>query len=158
MIRITLIIVCASFISGCLGFTIFYEEDKKYTQTSFTLGDRAYLSQYRDRNSPALTKSLIFDRWGRPDEIKHKNATEYWRYSDGLMWQGIMLYAVLVPIPLVLPTGSKDIVFEFANDTLQSATIEETEDYDVRCAVLGWEKSGGLVCWIGHHVLKLIGW
>ncbi len=44
--------------------------------------------------------------WGEPAEVEPlADGRERWRYPTGIRWHGIALLVVVVPVPLLIPTG-----------------------------------------------------
>ncbi|WP_079436729.1 hypothetical protein [Zoogloea sp. LCSB751] len=43
---------------------------------------------------------------------------ERWIYNKDVAWTGVLLFAVIVPIPLLVPVGHDHLAIDFRNDVL----------------------------------------
>ena len=68
--------------------------------------------------------------WGPPRRKKLlANGHEAWKYATPYMkWRGVVAWAVLVPAPLLMPTGRRKVWLEFERDTLVQVTTQCTTD------------------------------
>ena len=41
------------------------------------------------------------------------DGTELWTYTGGLRWNGVLLFVVIVPIPLLVPVGRDQVTLRF---------------------------------------------
>ena len=54
------------------------------------------------------TSAWLEEHYGKPSSVRHgdaANSEEIWTYRDGLLWNGVTIFA-LIPVPLEVPTGS----------------------------------------------------
>jgi len=70
--------------------------------------------------------------WGTPSTVKSEvEGAEVWTYGFGQQcWCGVMP-ALVIPIPLMIPTGTEKVVFLLRDDQVVSATQVK------------WRRSGG---------------
>ena len=70
-----------------------------------------------------LTTSLLLEQWGRPDRVAHSSdRSEEWIYwSTGVIWSGIDLWTILLPLPLAIPTGYDRVAFVVQDGEIVSA-------------------------------------
>ncbi len=63
--------------------------------------------------SPATTSERFLSAFGEPDEIIALGPDrERWRYRTGLRFHGVSLLLIVVPLPLLVPTGVHDTYVE----------------------------------------------
>ena len=63
--------------------------------------------------SPATTSERFLSAFGEPDEIIALGPDrERWRYRTGLRFHGVALLLIVVPLPLLVPTGVHDTYVE----------------------------------------------
>ncbi len=73
---------------------------------------------------PLMTKEAVRKGWGEPDKIEHHGELERWIYNKDLTWSGVLVFAVFIPIPLLVPVGHDHLAIDFRNEFL--ANIETT--------------------------------
>lgn len=82
----------------------------------------------------AVKKELLIRYWGEPDKIEIlPDRKEKLTYRLGLRWNGIGIWAFIVPIPLVVPVGTDYVQFIIEDGKV---IFVETVDEDVRIG--GW--------------------
>jgi hypothetical protein len=77
------------------------------------------------------TASWLREKWGDPKSIKHvatQPPQEIWTYTFGWTWGGV-IPCLIVPIPLVVPTGKEKVVFVLQNGRVVSAEVTEATDH-----------------------------
>ena len=88
--------------SGCVGLVAVARGSASYAieapQLSTPTGQR-----------PAIAEN-VRRALGEPDRIETVESGERWHYREGLRWNGIALLVVVVPVPLLLPTGFEQAV------------------------------------------------
>jgi hypothetical protein len=105
---------------------------------AWTLGSRAessdtpYISPTRgtmdiratSRGVDVKTGSELRTKWGEPDQIiAHEDGKEEWIYETrGWRWHGMILYAVILPVPAMVPWGTQYVSFLVKNGEIESAT------------------------------------
>lgn len=81
-----------------------------------------------------VTRKSLVTYWGKPDEMETlPDGREKYTYRFGLRWNGIGIWAVIAPVPLLVPVGSDYVQFTIDNGIV---TAVETVDEDVRFG--GW--------------------
>lgn len=68
--------------------------------------------------------------WGEPRRKKRlANGREAWKYPTPYMkWRGAVVWAVVVPVPLLVPAGRRKVWLEFERDTLVWVRTQCTTD------------------------------
>lgn len=64
-------------------------------------------------NAEPYTTTWLEEHWGKPKSIRHVGAgglDEVWVYKFDPLWNGLVPI-VLIPIPLILPTGREQVQF-----------------------------------------------
>ena len=105
MNRISLLTLCAFAVSGCVGLAVGTYGKKELVRTDFTLaGVRnqfSFTKRYR-----SYTKTEIIEHWGEPDDIQAHENCEILIYKEGMSWAGVGAFVGVVPVPLLVPTGT----------------------------------------------------
>ena len=97
-----------------------------YSSEHSTLEKKGHLGQKLERNKP-ITKSELLDTWGKPDvlEVGLQPSTEIFKYEREIGYSGIVL-GLGVPIPLVIPFGSRYTVLQLEDDVVTSIRVIRT--------------------------------
>ncbi len=120
MIRKLLLSAICFSLSACVGYMSFGNGDKEYQNGQFGLGGKGFVNEYKPET---LTADQLIEVWGQPDKKYSDNDFEIWRYNkSGLAWAGIMPVIVIIPIPLLVPTGKHYTNFKVQNNVILSAT------------------------------------
>jgi hypothetical protein len=143
------------FLYGCAGIVFLGTGTETY-------GPHVTLHGYR-----FLTKSLspqrvskqdVLEEWGEPDHKREKGEFEVWRYKDipeQMSWTGVFL-GLVVPLPLVVPTGYYETSMTFAGDILVDSERTHKTAAGFLCGVItpdgmrpfcgaSWGHSGGVL-------------
>lgn len=68
------------------------------------------------------TKSLLLENMGAPNEIQCKpNKQETWTYYGEERWRGTFIWAVVVPVPLMVPAGKDSKTFSIDGERVISS-------------------------------------
>ncbi len=103
--RIWLIVATVAAMAGCgIGGGLVAENRTSYNQ--FTLRPARGVVE-PGRGPSSLTAAAIVGAWGDPDSKDVDGDCEVWRYHRELAVSGIVAWLIL-PIPLVVPTGWRD--------------------------------------------------
>lgn len=136
--RLMLILVACVTLHGCVGVG------------AWTLGSRTESSDApriyqakgslnvgkEGREGDIKTGAELRTNWGEPDEIEvRSDGKEEWTYkTKGWRWNGIILYAVVVPIPAMVPWGTQYVWFLVNDGAIESASRAD------------WNFIGGAYC------------
>jgi hypothetical protein len=124
MKRFILVAMFCPMLQGCVG---------GLTATKHTeVISNPVIALYRDvpdrvtkqtTNSVVFTSERLQSRWGKPDHIGHVagSADELWTYKCGRIWEGV-IPCIIIPIPLILPIGSNEVVFKVHDGYVVSAS------------------------------------
>ncbi|HEY7532884.1 MAG TPA: hypothetical protein VH681_08930 [Nitrospiraceae bacterium] len=105
---------------------------------AWTLGSRTetsntpYISPNRgamdvratSRGEDVKTAPELRTKWGEPDQVVTRDdGKEEWIYETrGWRWHGMVLYAVIVPIPAMIPWGTQYVSLLVKNGEIENAT------------------------------------
>jgi hypothetical protein len=74
------------------------------------------------------TKAVLQQRMGSPNEIQCKpEGQEVWIYNGTPRWSGTFLWAIIVPLPLMIPAGRDNWTFTLDGDRVTSFTKNLTQ-------------------------------
>lgn len=86
--------------------------------------------------------------WGKPDKIRTTKKGEKWTYRTRLRWNGIWALVMVVPVPLMIPTGHKSMDVNISNGYVNSVDVHYQVDRELGCGFVfihggGWYCSDG---------------
>lgn len=133
-------------LSGCFGVAALYNDTTNYEAASIYLGEKGECCstiynaiskkpENRERLlEPAVsTKAEIIERWGQPDKQWTDGDSEKWQYfKEGASAVGIML-AVVIPIPMFMPSAHNSTTFIFTDGKLTSAEVVDGKFFIAGC-------------------------
>lgn len=108
---------------GCVGLGI----ERTYTEVirnPVVSEDGMLLLDSTHGTNPVCTSAWLEEHRGKPRSVRHSgtgNSDEIWAYRDGLLWNGVTLFA-LIPVPLEVPTGSEGWVYVLRDRRVIHAT------------------------------------
>jgi hypothetical protein len=78
----------------------------------------------KSRGEDVQTAPELRTKWGEPDQVvAHKDGKEEWIYKTrGWRWRGAILYAVIIPVPAMIPWGTQYVSFLVNNGEIENAT------------------------------------
>ena len=102
--RVLVIFISALLLSGCVGLAVGSYGTFENKREKFQLSDKR--NKFKVYSEPtSYNKEQVLSLWGRPDEVKQTGACETLIYHDGYTWSGIGAYVIILPVPLVVPSG-----------------------------------------------------
>ena len=102
---------------GCAGVVAVVRGSSDYRVEQPTLPSLGALSSYH-RGVPATAEHAL-RAFGEPDEIIQLGPErERWRYRTGLRFHGVALLLIVVPVPLLVPTGVHHAYVELERSTV----------------------------------------
>ena len=130
MKKVITILTLLVHLSGCVGVMIVHNDES----TKIHEIEKA-------KKEDLLTKTILLKRYGEPDE---KSENQWTYYRDGFRYFGVMA-VVLIPIPLIIPTGKEKNVYEFEGDVVVRQTFYTDDQHGFVCGILP----------AGHPAIKL---
>ena len=113
--------------------------------------------------------AMLRASWGEPDVVERLDeGRERWRYRTGVRWHGIALLVVVVPVPLLIPTGRRHVDVFVEDGRL--ATVRGTAGATVaragcafgipfmigRAAGCGWQGRQPPLAVVEHRGLRIL--
>ena len=133
-------IVVAAFGSGCVGAAYLgsHHGEVEFPSVGADVGD---LSEGDAKH--VATAEVVRRNWGAPDRVETRaDGTERWSYYGPLRWKGLLIYAVVLPIPLLVPVGRERASIVFRDDVAVSGdAIASAERWEIFAGYLmheGW--------------------
>ena len=119
--KIIISLILTILISGCVGISNIKstEEERKINLYS----ERGYLYSSGENN---YTKSEVISLWGKPDDIIIKNNAQHWIYNREVALSGIFIWVILVPVPLIIPTGYRTTRLIFEKEIISKVIYEDS--------------------------------
>ena len=105
--RIIIIICLTQIITGCMGLAV---------GTFGTFESK--------KETPALSKENLIASHGKPDDFYKVGSCEVLTYYDGYNWSGVGAFVLVIPLPILLPSGHDESRYYFI-DGKSVATITE---------------------------------
>lgn len=132
--RFILILFPAFFLTGCVGFAVgsYGTFESKYEK--FTL--RAERNKFGYGDPKPYTTESVVEFWGKPDESFQEGKCTVYSYHDGFSWSGVGAFVLVIPIPLLVPTGNDEIRIYFRDNQSIAAVSEfgkETSVFGFLC-------------------------
>ena len=102
---------------GCAGVVAILRGSSDFRVEQPTLPSHEALSSYH--RGVAATAEHVLRAFGEPDEIVELDPDrERWRYRTGLRFHGVSLLLIVVPLPLLVPTGVHNAYVELERGTV----------------------------------------
>ncbi len=139
------LLVC---LNGCIGVHFSYKVEKESRMIPDYTVKGAYIGKFLKKDY-IYTKREVIDLLGEPRKSWFKDGYEYLSYGKGdWRFSGSVLY-IIVPIPLLLPVGTKDEIIVFKDGLLEKVIRIGTETYFFGCVLTKWEKNFHPTCFLG---------
>lgn len=106
-----IIIACCLALSGCgIGASIIGTVHSSIEEPVFGMKKGRLTSAAGRQEHRKIRKESLIEYWGRPDSVKTlPGRGEVLTYTFGYRWNGIGLWLLLLPVPLVVPVGHDSI-------------------------------------------------
>lgn len=107
--------------SGCVGVGVWSTEKASFYEPR--IYETAGMDGVREQPYRGTTDTITYSsqwlqsHWGEPKSVRRTSSVpteELWTYKFGTCWCGLVPM-VVIPIPLVLPVKSEEIVFQIRN-------------------------------------------
>jgi len=113
---------------GCVGYASYLPEEETVEELEIAKGLTVPTLE--------LTRDELLAHKGPPSEKRSDGDTEVWVYQGRRDVEGVILIAVVVPVPLLLPIGRERIEVAFRGDKAVSATVHTIGDHGALCGML----------------------
>ncbi len=135
-------------INGCVGIHLSYKTEKESWMIP-THNVKGWSISEKIKKDYVYSKKEIVDLLGEPRKSWMKDGYEYLSYGRGeWRFSGAVIY-IIIPIPLLLPVGTKDEIVVLKNDRLEKVIRIGTDTYFVGCVLTKWEKNFHPTCFVG---------
>jgi len=102
-------------LSGCAGLAVGTFVTFESEQNDVSISSERNSFDYEVNPKP-LSKDELISAWGEPDESYSFGSCEVVTYYDGYSWSGFGAFVVVIPLPILVPTGHDENRFYFIND------------------------------------------
>jgi hypothetical protein len=119
--------LCAAVQTGCVGlgaWTLGSRTESSETPRLYLTRGSVDVKGESRREADIQTGAEVRTNWGEPDQILvREDGKEEWIYRmNGWRWNGVVLYAVVVPLPLMIPWGTQYVSVLVNHGQIESAT------------------------------------
>jgi hypothetical protein len=103
-VKFSLLLILPMTLSGCFGLAVGSYGKHERLVTSFALakGKNTFGGSV---HPGAYSESDIVRLWGEPDGIATNDCCEVLSYNAGWSWSGVGAFVIVVPVPLLVPSG-----------------------------------------------------
>jgi hypothetical protein len=122
-IRLIALLLVFMQVSACVGAAFIHGRTREYGQ------------QLKESTVQKTVEEILKKR-GEPDKIRCADEKEWWYYDRKVAWRGPVLYLIIIPIPLLVPIGRNETVYEFHNGMLTNKVVKETTVSGGSCGLL----------------------
>lgn len=124
--RIILTVLVVLHLSGCVGLAVGSYGTFESKKEKFRLSTEPHKFEF-GLNKQDYTQKQVIKLWGVPDEQYTEGKCSVLSYHDGYNWSGVGAFVILVPIPLVVPSGKDETNFYFIENKSVAAITEYGE-------------------------------
>ena len=102
--KFTLLLMLPLFLSGCCGLAVgsYGRHERLKTAVSLAKGKNNFGGSI---HSGDYSESEIVSLWGAPDGTATNDCCKVLSYHKGCSWSGVGAFLIIVPIPLIVPSG-----------------------------------------------------
>ncbi|WP_407334329.1 hypothetical protein [Enterovibrio sp. 27052020O] len=143
------------FLNGCVGITD--NTNKKVDEFYGRFHENDPKEKYPYLKDEQRNKVGIKEAWGEPLLIaKNAHGGERWIYPDETFYKGIIVWAVVIPIPLKFPLGDLNVLVDFEQDNVKTMSRERIAGDTYACGPGVWIASAlspsyeNKFCWWGE--------
>jgi len=112
MIKIIVAFLAVIQVSACIGTHFVHRRTIEYGYPNQDTGLRE-------------TAEEILKYRGEPDKVRRIDEQEWWYYDRKVAWRGVVAW-LIVPIPLLVPIGRNETVYEFNNGIRIDKVVKDT--------------------------------
>ena len=133
MLRLIIVLVLTTTVSGCGGLAVGTYGKKELARSDFALAKERNKFALSKRTTP-YTKSEIIENWGEADEIQAYKNCEVLVFKNGTSWAGGGAVVGVVPVPVMVPSGTYKNRFYLRN----GAAVGVVEEYGEADRAVGY--------------------
>jgi len=135
MKRSLLLAVLAPLLTACVGAGVISSQTETPKRATLAKSRGNIVLLAPNTSAPTTDKTAVRKGWGEPDRIEPRGELERWIYNKDVAWTGVLLFAVIVPIPLLVPVGHDYLAIDFRNDVLVNIEARGQESRLAFCAM-----------------------
>jgi len=133
---ILFIVFILSFIlQGCVGGMYLHEKSETYKADNFFLEDVNVCELTRAKRREENDRDYLRHSCDTPTSIEIIEEKEIWLYQGSNGWSGIVAF-LIIPIPLIAPSGHLDVVIKFKNGNLTEVEKQYSSGTYAICGLL----------------------
>lgn len=135
MKRLLVLSALTPLLTACVGAGVISSQTgtPKHAALAKSRGNIVFLAP--NASAPTVNKATVRQGWGEPDRIEPRGELERWIYNKDVTWAGVLLFAVIVPIPLLVPVGHDHLAIDFRNDFLVNIEVKGQGSTHALCAM-----------------------
>ena len=128
------LIICICFLlSSCAGLAIGTFGTRESTRNNFDISNQKNEFENTALKN-ILTKEELISAWGEPNQLHQKGKCEVLTYHDGFSWSGVGAFLIIIPIPILIPTGYDENRFYF----VKGQSVGLVQEYGKVTGALGY--------------------
>jgi len=137
---IILILAATLLLSGCAGLAVGSYGKHETLETYYRLDDGKNKLQSTYRTDPVhiYTEEEIIAHWGPPDSVQTVGCCKVLKYRGKVSWAGVGAFIIVIPIPLMIPTGHYESRFYIKEGKCVALVSEHGEV----SSIFGWVAGG----------------
>jgi hypothetical protein len=141
--KLSLLLILPLTLSGCFGLAVgsYGRHERLHTFVSLAKGKGNFASH---NHSSAYSESETISLWGAPDRIATNGCCRVLGYHNGWSWSGVGAFVLIVPVPLVVPSGHYENRFYFKDGKCVGLVSEYGEESNVYGFMWG-DNGGGFI-------------
>ncbi|QFT54447.1 hypothetical protein [Microbulbifer sp. THAF38] len=116
MYRAVFVVFTVLLLSSCVGLAVGTFGKKEWARADFRLGKERNQFVFEKKNEPYKEEEII-EYWGRPDSVDTFKECKILIYKGGTSWAGGGAFVGIVPVPLLVPTGTYKNRFYLQNNS-----------------------------------------
>ena len=125
-IKYPLLVLFSLMFINCFGVAVGYMGTFEESTTVFELTDEKN-NMFFNITEKSYTNEDLVKLWGEPDKKTSEGKCEVFTYRDGYNWNGIGAFIIIIPVPLLIPTGRNEARIYLKNGKSVGAVKEFTE-------------------------------
>ncbi|MBS0370943.1 MAG: hypothetical protein JSS57_17305 [Proteobacteria bacterium] len=135
MKRLLLLAALTPLLTACVGAGVISSQTETPKRATLAKSRGNIVLLAPNTSAPTTDKTAVRKGWGEPDRIEPRGELERWIYNKDVAWTGVLLFAVIVPIPLLVPVGHDHLAIDFRNDVLVNIEARGQESRLAFCAM-----------------------
>ena len=123
--RFILVLLPLFMLTGCAGLAVGSFGTFENKRENFTLESER--NEFGFGISEPYSTERVIELWGKPDESYQEGLCTVYSYHDGFSWSGVGAFVLIIPIPLMVPSGNDEVRIYFRDNQSVAAVSEYGE-------------------------------